>query len=152
MAGLTLSNAPDRHLRIVGGERERVGLWMLDRIPDVMELPGGFEAIGVARGGQLVGGCLYSNYTPYRDGGVIQIWAAGEGAWLSRRVIRVMFDYPFNQLRCNRLTALTAKSNKPSRKLLEGLGFKLEGIARQGFGPRSHACIYGLLRSEQGWV
>lgn len=152
MAGVALVNPADRHLRIIGGERQKIGLWMLERLPDIMDLPGGYEAIGVERDGILIGGCLFTNYTPCPGGGDITIWAVGEKGWLSRRVIGVMFGYAFNQLKCHRMTAFTAKANKPSRKLLEGLGFRLEGIARQGMGPRRHACIYSLLREEQGWV
>lgn len=124
---------------------------MIDRIPDVMELPGGYEAIGVARDGALVGGCLYSDFRRCPGGGTVQIWAAGEGLWISRRVIAVMLGYPFKQLGCHRITALTGRKNKPTRRLLEDLGFKLEGIARRAFSPTKDACIYSLLRDEVRW-
>jgi RimJ/RimL family protein N-acetyltransferase len=125
---------------------------MLERLPEITALPGGYEAIGVERAGRLIGGCLFTEYVPYKGGGTITIWAAGERGWVSRRVIQTMLGYPFNQLGCHRITALAAKDNKPSRKLLEDLGFRFEGVARLGFGPRRHACIYGLLKIEQGWV
>ncbi len=142
-----------QHLRIVEGYDQEVGLWLLDRLPEVTDLPGGFTAAGVARGHELVGGCLFTDYHPCPGGGVIQMWAAGDPGWVSRRVVRTMLGYPLNQLKCHRITALTAKSNKPSRRLLEGLGFALEGVARQGFGPRRHACIYGLLKDEAAkWI
>lgn len=124
---------------------------MLAHLPDITELPGGFEAIGVARGDDLVGGCLYSEYRPVRNGANIQMWAVGKG-WLSRRIIRVMFDYPFNKLNCHRVTCCTAKGNKDARELLEGLGFRLEGKVRFGHNTRQHLMVYGMLREECGWI
>lgn len=138
-------------LSIVGGQRERVGLWLLERLPEVTNLPVWYDAIGVERGGVLVGGCLYSEYSPCVGGGAeVRMWCAGHN-WISRRVIKVMFDFPFRVLKCHRITAVTAKKNKACRKMLEELGFKLEGMARQGFGIGKDAAIYGLLRDELRW-
>lgn len=153
MAGGAHPRQADGHLSIVGGQREAVALWMLPHLGDVVELPGGYEAIGVARGGRLVGGCLYSNYVPcHGGGGNIQIWAVGETGWVSRRVIRVMLGYPFDQLQCHRITALAKKSNRASRALLEGLGFVVEGKIRRGFDMRNDMMVYGLLRAECRWI
>lgn len=136
---------------IVAGQKEAVALWMLAKLPGLTELPGGFEAIGVARDGVLVGGCIYTDYRPCPGGGNVVIWAAGHG-WLSRRVIDVMLGYPFRQLNCHRITAMTAKGNKPSRRLLEKLGFREEGKIRRGFDVRQDMLIFGMLRDEQGWI
>ena len=110
-------------------------------------IPGGYYAIGVVRDGVLCGAALYTNYRPCKDGGDVEVFCAGHG-WLSRRVIRTIFAHAFDVLMCNRITAYVRKSNKPSRRLLEGLGFTIEGRIRQGYGPRSHGCVYGLLKSE----
>ena len=138
-------------LELVIGHDEDVARWVSARIPQVTTMPGGYVAIGVARDGSLTGGALFTNYRPCPGGGDIEVWCAGKG-WLSRRVIRAILAYPFLQLGCHRLTALTPKGNRPSRRLLEGLGFKFEGIARQGFGPRSHAALYSMLRGECRWI
>src|SRR5690348_8284107 len=96
-------------LRILGGERELVGLWMLKQLPEMTNLPGGYEAIGVVRGTTLVGGCLYTHFMPCVGGGAsIQMWAVGNN-WLSRRTIGVLLGYPFRQLKCHRIWAMTAK-------------------------------------------
>lgn len=138
-------------LRIVAGQRERVGLWMLASLPDVTQLPGGYEAIGVARGDQLVGGALYSDYRPCEGGGQIMIWAVGHG-WLSRRIIRELLGYPLNQLGCHRLTACAARGNQKSRKLLTDLGFIEEGKVRRGIDTKRDMMIYGMLRAECRWL
>jgi RimJ/RimL family protein N-acetyltransferase len=146
-----MSDATRAPLAIVGGAKEAVGLFLLERVPEVTSLPGGYEAIGVARYGRLVGGCLFTDFTPCRDGATIQIWAAGHD-WISRRVVREMLGYPFRQLGCHRITALTGRHNRESRRLLQKLGFKFEGVARAGYGPGRDAFLYGLLRDEQRWV
>lgn len=138
-------------LRIVAGQTERVAEYILSRLPEVAELPGGYEAIGVVRGDDLVGGMLYTNWIPCRGGGDVRMWAAGEPGWLSRRVIAVMFGYPFVQLGCHRMTLLIDRTNKVSRSISEKLGFRLEGVVREGLGPGEDMMIYGLLRRELRW-
>lgn len=113
-------------------------------------MPGGYEAIGVARGGTLVGACLYTEYRPCAGGGNIIMWAAGHN-WISRKVIGVMLGYPFGKLNCHRITALVRRGNRPSRTLLEKLGFVQEGKIRRGYNTREDTILYGMLRAECGW-
>lgn len=155
MGGERAAGAADRRpiapLRILAGEKERVALWMLAHLPQLTELPGGYEAIGVVRGTEIVGGCLYTDYRPCVGGGNIVMWAVGHG-WLSKRTIRELLGYPFNQLNCHRATALIARGNKPSREMVERIGWRLEGKMRRGFDTRQDLLIYGLLKSECGWI
>lgn len=134
-------------LQIVTDQQEAIGLWLVEHIPDMTNIPGGYFCLGVVKDGALCGAALYTNYRPVKNGGDIEVFCAGHG-WLSRRVIRTIFAHAFSVLGCNRMTAVVRKSNKPSRRLLEGLGFSLEGRLREGFGPRQHSCVYGLLREE----
>lgn len=140
-------------LRVVEGQKEAIALWVLDRLPAVNNLPGGYEAIGFVRGDDVVGGVVYTSYSPAMpSGGDIQIWGAGETGWLSRRSLFVIFAYPFQQLKCHRVTAIVAKKNRRSRKMVEDIGFRLEGVLRQGTAPRHDAMIYGMLADECKWV
>ncbi len=140
-------------LTVVAGPelREDVALWILDKIKYVTDLPGGYEAIGVARDDKLVGGCLYTEYRPCPGGGNIAMWAAGHG-WLSRRTIRAMLGYPFRELNCHRVTVTIPRGNRPSRKLVKDLGFVEEGKIRRGHSTTQDLMVYGLLRDEQKWV
>jgi len=138
-------------LSIDRDHKEAVGLWLLKHIPEVTDLPGGYYAIGVARGDALVGACLYTDYRPCPGGGNIMMYAAGHG-WLSRRVIAVMLGHPFKRLNCHRITVTIRRGNKASRKLVEDLGFVLEGKVRRGFNLREDMTIYGLLRDECRWA
>jgi RimJ/RimL family protein N-acetyltransferase len=138
-------------LRIIEGHAEEVGAWILERLPEVRELPGGYEAIGIARDTGLVGGLLYTSWIPCKGGGDVRMWAAGDPGWLSRRVIAVMFHYPFVQLDCHRMTLLIARDNRTSRSISEQLGFRLEGVLREGLAPGLDLMIYGMLRTELRW-
>jgi len=73
--------------------------------------------------------------------------------WASRAVIGSILSFPFEQLDCNRITAVTLrKSPGPKgaspRRFLKGLGFREEGLARDGFGRGKDAVIYGLLKTD----
>lgn len=134
-------------MRLITDEKERVAVWLLERLPDIADLPGGYWCIGVERHGTLVGGAIFTNYRPCHGGGNIEVSCAGHN-WLSRTIIRATFDHAFRTLPCHRITAMVRKTNKPSRTLLEGLGFTLEGRIREGFGPRQHMCVYGYMKSD----
>lgn len=125
---------------------------MLARLPEVNELPGGYEAIGIVRDGRLIAGLLYTNWIPCRGGGGnVHMWAVGEPGWMSKRSIAWMFAYPFLQLGCHRMTVTIDKRNRVARRITEKLGFKLEGVIREGLGPGKDMTVYGLLRSESRW-
>ena len=128
---------------------------MLEKIPHCTQLPGGYEALGVIDAqGDLVGGCLYTNFRPApdRQGGDIEMWAVGNGRWLDRGVMQELFGYPFNQLGCHRVTCITRRKGRDARRLLEKLGFRLEGVVRQGLKPHGDAMVYGLLKHECRWL
>jgi RimJ/RimL family protein N-acetyltransferase len=104
-------------------------------------------ALGVVRRGALIGGVVYHGYRP--DDGDINVSAAFDRPdWAYPQTLRTLFAYPFVQLGCERITAVVARKNKRSRKLIEGLGFKLEGVARRAFGRKDDAILYGLLRRD----
>lgn len=71
--------------------------------------------------------------------------------WCSKKALRVIFAYPFNQLGVNRVTALIRKTNRKSRSLVERLGFRLEGTLKQYFKNGEAAMVYGLLKDENRW-
>ena len=69
----------------------------------------------------------------------------------TKGVIKFTFSYIFGQHDCARCTALIKRSNKRSRRLVEGLGFVLEGKARQGYDGIEDLMIYGMLKQECRW-
>ena len=84
------------------------------------------------------------------DGINIYFGGASDGSskyWVNKRVIGEILSYVFNNLGCIRMTARTQPDNAKARRMLESLGFKCEGIIRQGYGTKD-MLIYGILQSE----
>jgi hypothetical protein len=108
--------------------------------------PDMFQALALINdNGDFCGGVTISEYRGYD----CQISCAVETSVVWRdSVIRGVFDYVFNQLRCVRCTCMTKKNNKRTRDFLERLGFVLEGRIRRGFDGNADALVYGLLASE----
>jgi hypothetical protein len=108
--------------------------------------PDMFQALALINDdGDFCGGVTISEYRGYD----CQISCAVETSVVWRdSVIRGVFDYVFNQLRCVRCTCMTKKNNKRTRDFLERLGFLLEGRIRRGFDGTADALVYGLLASE----
>lgn len=118
-------------------------------------IPGhvGFEkyrALGVLRHGTLIGGVVYHNYRGH-DCEVSS--AMDDPRWARRGVLRALFDFPFNQLGCVRLTAITAADNLPARTALVDQGFKQEGIHPRAWHDHvSDAVSYGMLKEQCRWI
>lgn len=91
-------------------------------------------------------GAVYHNWRPrFRD---IEIsFASASVRCLTRDTIKGILSYPFAQLQCGRVTAITPRRATSARRFLEKFGFKREGVARKGFGT-DDAIIYGLLAKE----
>lgn len=141
---------------ILLGHKEAVANWICDRIRDMPHIPRDveYEAIGfLDANGQIKGGVIYTNCSTLPDGTRdIHMTAAGEVGWFTKSSLRVIFGYPFQQLNCSRVTALSAKSNRRVRNVLERLGFKHEGTVRWAFGKDRDGILMGLLRPECKWI
>lgn len=132
-------------MRSVFGLDEYVCAWVEERVDaDIIKGRG----IGFFDGDRLIAGVAYSNYR----GCDIEILAAAEHKrWLSKGVLYTIFAYPFIQLGCLRVTAITAKKNKHARQFIEKIGFRLEGMHPKAMDGRD-ACSYGMLRQHCKWI
>lgn len=138
---------------ILAGERERVAIWVASRVRGMKPPEGKYEALGVVKGGELIGGVIYTNLKDLPFGGAaIEMDCAGEPGWLTRSTLKALFGYPFLQLGVVRITTMVAKANRRARKMNERLGFKQEGCIRNGFGGGRDMIVYGMLRSECRWI
>lgn len=146
------------------GDDERVAEFVSSRIPHMIgsrfgernpftgQLP--YAAIGVVRKSELVGGIVFYNYRSVR-GQIVDIEMSGAfeaSDWCRPSTLRALFSYPFSVCEAVRLTTITGRKNKRARRVDEGLGFKLEGVARRAIDGREDAMIYGMLREECYWV
>ncbi len=135
---------------VLYGADEEVAAMVAARIPHARDGFGqSYNALGVVRKGILLGGVVYHNYR----GHDIEVSAAFDSPrYASRETLRQFFSYPFIQLRCRRITTITARNNKRARRMDEYMGFKLEGVARKALDGEQDAMVYGMLREECRWI
>lgn len=101
--------------------------------------------IGYARHGALVAGVLYNGYTVKNI--CMHIASDGSKQWLNRQFLWTAFDYPFNQLKCSRVTALVGEGNHDARRFDEHIGFKLEARLTDAC-PSGDLLVYRMLKYE----
>jgi RimJ/RimL family protein N-acetyltransferase len=134
---------------VLFGADDMVAAFVKARIPHMQNSDfGQFTALGVVRDGTLLGGVVYNNYN-HHD--IHASYAFDSPKWCTRSVLRTLFAYPFKQLGCVRMTAIIGRKNKHARKMIDRLGFKLEGTCRKAADGHTDAMIYGLLARECKW-
>jgi hypothetical protein len=103
-----------------------------------------YRCIGVQRGSDLVGCALFNNFDPPN----IEItFVTTTPRWATRQTIGRILRYPFIELDCRRLTAITGSMNRPTRAFLCRLGFKQEGFHPELFASDA-GVSYGLLKQD----
>lgn len=131
--------------RIIVGHDEALLAWAQDRYP----LPGGYKkgstTIGFADDKQILAVAIYSNF---RQHSIEISFVTSTPRWATKGNIRAVFEYPFRQLGVKRMTAITSRKNKPCRKLLEGVGFRLEGVHPFAHDGVQAAFSYGIYRDD----
>lgn len=133
---------------LLEGHADLVFAWVRERVPD-LNIEGGYEAIGtVTEDRRLLGGVVYTDWI----GHDIRMHCAGVPGWLTRGLIRAYFTYPFVQLGCRRVSLIIAKGNKRSRRLAEGLGFRMEGTHPGLLSSGKTAISYGMLAKHCKWI
>ena len=107
-------------------------------------------ALGLEEDGKLIAGVVFNWYT----GPSISMHVAAEPGrrWLNRDFLYRCFAYPFLQLKCNRVTGLVRIDNLDSQRFNEHLGFKKEGVIRQGAEDKTDFILYGMLKDECRWL
>lgn len=85
-------------------------------------------------------------------GRVCTMHTAGEGNWVSRRLIWRCFDYPFRQLNMQAVLAPVAASNERALKFDQRLGFREVHRVANGWGDGDDLIILQLARNECIWL
>ncbi len=137
-------------MRMIFGADEYLAAWVGALMPTPHTSFAPCTAIGSEVDGKLAGAVVYHDYQPGCRSIQMSL-AAVNKRWLSKTAIKTYFWYPFEQLKCERVTVIVASKNKPSRSLAEGVGFLQEGVVRKGFGS-DDAIIYGMLKDECRWI
>lgn len=88
-----------------------------------------FTTMGVTDGGELIAGIVYHNYSP--EAGVIELSAAATSKrWLTRRVLKAMFLYPFDEIGCQMVVLRVAEDNQGMVDIARRFGFTSHRIPR----------------------
>lgn len=144
------------HYRSMGNGRHIVtnGLIIGQEVVDWMRSKsdefgcGEATGIGWLKNGRIVAGVCYTDY----NGVNVSMHVAAEGKnWLRREYLWACFDYPFNQLKVNRITGLVGEGNTQARKFDEHIGFTLE-TTLAGAHPTGDLLVYRMFRSECRWL
>lgn len=85
--------------------------------------PETMTVISRGEGGELYGGVIYENWSG--EGGSVVVHIAGFNPhWINRDILFMMFDYPFNQLRCNQAFAQVRAKNVTCLKFCQSVGWE----------------------------
>jgi len=128
-------------------DNEALALWIGTQLHKEFLPP--YQCIGVARGAELLAVALFNNF----DWPSIEItFATTSPRWASRQMIARIIGYPFIELDCRRITAVTGRRNKDARAFLLRFGFHEEGHHPELF-ENDDGVSYGLLkRDAQKWL
>lgn len=117
---------------------ERVAEFVARAMDKVFVPP--YTVAGLEKDGEIIAGVVFNNY----EGTDIQVSIAGHG-W-TRGFLADVGQYVFNQLNCERITAITEQPKIV--RIAERLGGKIEGLMRNHFGKDRDAYIIGILRED----
>jgi RimJ/RimL family protein N-acetyltransferase len=137
-------------IELIGDRPDDVGAWVSARQPrPVPYVAGSSQAIGFARCSNLIAGVLYYQYNGPN------IWMAvaadPKSRWLTKRGVQAIFDYPFRQLGCRRITVCVDEDNHASRNFVEGLGLEQEALLT-GACSAGDQIIYRMFRDKCRWL
>jgi RimJ/RimL family protein N-acetyltransferase len=136
--------------RLIVDRPEELAQWAEAMLPEQAPFARPLTAIGIVSSeNEIMGVAIYNNF---RQNDIEITFVTATPKWATPGNVRAILSYPFVQLGVDRMTAITSKTNKKARKLLDRLGFKLEGIHPFAYAGKT-ACTYGLyLDNARKWV
>lgn len=127
---------------------ERIGKWVIERSGGCWSE--GNKAIGIEKDSILKAGVMYDGYTG-EGGSISSHFRCDDAKVITRLFYQIVFDYPFNVAKANRVTNLVNEHNIHSREITERLGFK-EETRLENYFPDGDAIIYRMYRHECRWL
>lgn len=127
---------------------ERLGPWVCERT-GATYVPGSSTGIGLERGGSLVAGVLFDQFT----GGSVCMHVASDGtrAWMTREYLGYCFAYPFRQLGVKKIIGLVDSTNERALAFDKALGFKVEHVIEDA-GKTGSLVILSMSRKDCRWL
>ena len=127
------------------GEQRPVFIDWAQRVMGGVRLAPDAKTIAAVREGEILAVVCYDTFTELDCH--MHIASNGSRRWISRELLREAFAYPFIQCGLRRLTGLVAASNRDALRFDLHLGFRIEGLCRDG-APDGDLFILGMLRRE----
>lgn len=106
------------------------------------------RAIGWMRDGQLWVGILYDGYT---GASIAMHSRCDDPKKVTKEFLFAIFDYPFNQLGCKRVTGLVPSDNLRAQEVNEKLGWKRETVLKDYF-LDGDGIVYVMRKEDCRWL
>jgi RimJ/RimL family protein N-acetyltransferase len=134
---------------LVFGEDARVAQWAAEHSDTGNAWDGKYVAIGLEQHGELIAALGFTEYLP---GGSVRghICAIEGKRWLTRPFLRMIFLYPFMQLKVQRFNAWIPAKNGAVKRFVEHLGFTLESTMVRAL-ANDDVLIYRMFIEESAW-
>jgi RimJ/RimL family protein N-acetyltransferase len=136
--------------RVLVGADDDVGEWIYARTR-AQWVRGQGVAIGFTHATSLVAGVAYTMYNGANVWAAVAADPSHRGRWATRANLRAIFDYPFRQLGCKRISALVYETNLVSQRFLTRLGFTREATLADA-APDGHMFVYALRAEDCRWL
>jgi RimJ/RimL family protein N-acetyltransferase len=135
-------------VRLLFGHNDVVAEWVFRHIPGMPRPFGNAVAIGVMDEAERpMAGVVFHDYEP--EFRTIQLSAAAiTPRWASRNILKTILQYPFEELKLQKVWTATKHDNLRALKFNEGVGFTREATLRDHFGPGTHAVICRMLAKD----
>lgn len=125
---------------------DAAGQWVAEAV-NVVWHPD-MTAVAWMADGELVAGILYESYTGASIGMHSRVTDPSK---VTRQWLFSIFDYPFNELGCRRVTGMVPSDNLQAQQIDERLGFEFEARLT-GYYPTCDALIYVMWKEDCRWL
>lgn len=136
--------------KLILNSPSRVGQWVSEQQGKIWAGSVG-AGIGLEEDGHLIAGVFYDNWN--RSSIHIHIAAdPGKRNWITRENVRLVFGYPFKQLKCTKVLSMVGEKNLAVQRLQKHLGYRLEATLEAAH-PDGALLIYTLVKEDlPKWV
>jgi RimJ/RimL family protein N-acetyltransferase len=84
---------------------------------------GNCQAMAIIDGDDLIAGVLFHNWDP--EAGIIELTSASiDKRWITRPVLKAMFEYPFIECKCQVVVLRVSDDNQPMHRIAKAYGFE----------------------------
>lgn len=131
---------------LVRDPQDEIAAWVETKAGGEGTLGEPFRAMAWRYNGRFVAGAVFKRWRPGCD---ITVAIAGEPIAARKGILAAGLDYAFVTCGVPRISAEVLADNARCRRLIEGLGFKVEGTKRKAGPDGQDVIVYGLLKDER---